>query len=279
MITPVIDLTGKAAIVTGATKGMGAAIAEIFARSGARVVLTSRTAADGEAMARVLNERYGGDNVIAVSQSGSLEKKADLQRVVDKAVEAFGRIDVLVCVPSIRPWFGSSIETPDDEIDRQFTHIFKSRFWITSLCIPHMIEAGGGSVIYIGSGSAFEATSERSTYACVRAAEAQLMRNFAAEFGSRNIRLNTIAPSFIQSHGSAALFQDTDTVAKIAAGLPMRRPGTTDEIAAAAAFLASDASSFTTGTVLPVDGGRHLHAVPARLTKLFANEQAVRLKS
>jgi len=279
MYTPVIDLTGKVAIVTGATKGMGAAISEIFARSGARIVLTSRTAVDGETMATSLNERYGSGKTIAAAQSGNLEKKAELQAVVDKAIEFFGRIDVLVCVPSIRPWFGSSIETPDDEIDRQFTAIFKSRFWITSMCIPHMIQAGGGSVIYIGSGSAFEATSERSTYACVRAAEAQLMRNFAAEFGGQNIRVNTIAPSLIQSHGSAALFQDASTVSMIAAGLPMRRHGTTNEIAAAAAFLASDASSFTTGTVLPVDGGRHLHAVPTRLTKVFANEQATRLKS
>jgi len=268
------DLTGKVAIVTGSTKGMGLAIAEAFAAHGARVVVTSRNAAECAEVAERLNAEHGRGQRIAASKAGELDSKADQQGLVDAALAAFGSVTTLVCSPSIRPWFGSAIDTPDEEIDRQFLYVFKTRFWITSLCIPHMAKAGGGSVVYIGSGSAFEATAERSVYACMRAAEVTLMRNFAAEFGQNNIRFNIISPGLIDAHGSKALFADRAAVAEITAGVPMRRHGVTSEIANAAAFLASEASSFTTAAVLPVDGGRLTHAVKSRLTNAFAGEQA-----
>jgi NAD(P)-dependent dehydrogenase (short-subunit alcohol dehydrogenase family) len=270
------DLSGKVAIVIGATKGMGATIAEQFAASGAKVVVNSRTAADAQEFAATLNDAHGHGEVIAVAKAGDMTSKPDLEAVVEAALDAFGTITTLVLSPSIRPWFGSAVDTPDDEIDMQYLYIFKSRFQVTSLCIPHMARAGGGSVVYIGSGSAFEATSERSVYACMRAAEAQMMRNFAAEFGRNNIRFNFISPGLIDAHGSKSLFADMATVKEITDGMPMRRYGEMSEISNAATFLASDASSFTTGAVLPVDGGRNLHATPSRLTDAFAAEQAGR---
>jgi NAD(P)-dependent dehydrogenase (short-subunit alcohol dehydrogenase family) len=144
-------------------------------------------------------------------------------------------------------------------IDEQLLYVLKSRFWLTSLAIPHMIVGGGGSIVYIGSGSVFEATSERSFNTIARAGEWQMMKNFAAEFGPNNIRVNIIAPAMVESSGSQALFASTAGKERIAK-LPLRRGGTTNEVAMAAAFLASEASSFTTGAVLPVDGGRLLHA-------------------
>jgi 3-oxoacyl-[acyl-carrier protein] reductase len=271
------DLSGKVAIVIGATKGMGIAIAEQFAASGAQIVVSSRTASEAEALAGTLNERYGDATTIAVAKSGDMTVKSDLHAIVDTAIESFGKITTLVVSPTIRPWFGPTINTPDDEIDTQFLYVFKARFWITSMCIPHMARAGGGSAVYIGSGSAFEASSERSIYACMRAAEVRLVQNFAAEHGRNNIRFNLISPGLIDANGSKSLFEDKATVAQITAGMPMRRHGETSEIASVATFLASDASSFTTGAVVPVDGGRNLHAVPSRLTDAFADEQAVRL--
>jgi 3-oxoacyl-[acyl-carrier protein] reductase len=261
------DLSGKVAIVIGATKGMGIAIAEQFAASGAQVVVSSRTASEAEELAATLNDRYGNTTTIAVAKSGDMTVKSDLQAIVDTAIESFGKLTTLVVSPTIRPWFGPTINTPDDEIDTQFLYVFKARFWITSMCIPHMARAGGGSAVYIGSGSAFEASSERSIYACMR----------AAEDGRNNIRFNLISPGLIDANGSKSLFEDKATVAQITAGMPMRRHGETSEIASVATFLASDASSFTTGAVVPVDGGRNLHAVPSRLTDAFADEQAVRL--
>jgi 3-oxoacyl-[acyl-carrier protein] reductase len=271
------DLSGKVAIVIGATKGMGATIAEQFVDSGAQLVVNSRTEAEATALADMLNEQYGNGERIAVARAGDMTDKADLGRVVDTAVDCFGKITTLVLSPTIRPWFGPSVDIPDDEIDIQYLYVFKCRHWITSLCIPHMVRAGGGSVICIGSGSAFEATAERSIYSCMRAAEVQLMKNFAAEYGRNNLRFNIISPGLIDAHGSAALFQDSQAVAQITAGMPMRRHGTTAEISAAVTFLASDASSFVTGAIVPVDGGRNLHAVPSRLGNAFAAEQEARM--
>jgi NAD(P)-dependent dehydrogenase (short-subunit alcohol dehydrogenase family) len=270
------DLSGKVAIVVGGTEGMGAAIAEQFAASGARVTVNSRTAAGAEAFAGRLNDSHARGEPVARAAPGDMTDKAVLQEVVDSTVATFGKLTTLVLSASIRPWFGPSIAMPDDELDTHFLSMFKCRFWMTTLCIPHMVGAGGGSVVYIGSGSPFEATSERSVASCMRAAEVQMVKNFAAEFGADNVRFNIIAPSLIDAHGSRALFADGATVASIAAGLPMRRSGEVSEIAAAATFLASDASSFTTGAVLPVDGGRLIHAVPNRLGQAFAAEQATR---
>jgi 3-oxoacyl-[acyl-carrier protein] reductase len=271
------DLTDKVAIVIGATKGMGAAIAERFAANGAQVTVNSRTASEASAFATRLNETYGRDVPVAVPAAGDMTDKRALQAVVDAALANFGRITTLVLSPTIRPWFGSSLTMPDEEIDTQVLYVFKCRFWMSCLCIPHMIRAGGGSAIYIGSGSAFEATSERSVASSMRAAEVQMVKNFAAEFGPNNVRFNIISPGLIDAYGSQSLFADKAAVAAITAGMPMRRHGEVSEIAAAATFLASDGSSFITGAVLPVDGGRNLHAVPSRLGQVFAAEQAARL--
>ena len=262
------DLSGKVAIVIGGTKGMGETVCRQFAASGAKVLINSRTQADADTLAAELNAAHGPG--VAIGKAGDMTAKADLAALVDAAVAGFGKVTTLVHSPSLQPWFGSSIDTPDDEFDREFLYFFKSKWWATSLCVPHMARAGGGSVIYIGSGSAFEATSERSLTACMRAAEVQMMKNFAAEFGQNNIRFNIISPGLIDAFGSKPLFADKAAVAQIVAGVPMRRYGETSEISNAVAFLASDASSFTTGAVMPVDGGRLLHAVPSRLGNAFA---------
>lgn len=262
------DLSDRVAIVTGATQGMGAACAERFAASGARMVLTSRTAETLEQIASELNRRYGDGRQIAVPLAGDIGRKAHLQALVDLALERFGALTTLLCSPTIRPWIGRSIDTPDEVLEEQLTYIFKSRFWLAGMAIPHMIAAGGGSLIFIGSGSIYESTTERSSATISRAAEWQMMKNFAAEFGRNNVRANIIAPGMIDSSGSRALFESAAGAKRIAE-LPMRRGGRVDEIAAVAAFLASDSSSFTTGAVIPVDGGRLLHAVDGMLTQAY----------
>ena len=257
------DLSDCVAIVTGATDGMGEASADLFAACGARLILSARTTATLERKAAEINERCG--QTMAVSMAGDLGDKAHLKTLIDTAVANFGRLTTLVCSPTIKPWLGSSIETPDEVLEEQLLYILKSRFWLSSMAIPRMTEAGGGSLIYIGSGSVFEATTERSANSIARAGELQMMKNFAAEFGPQNIRANIIAPGMVESSSSNKLFDSPEGRNRINR-LPLRRGGKTAEVAMAAAFLASDASSFTTGAVLPVDGGRLLHSVEGWLT-------------
>ena len=266
------DLSDKVAIIIGGSKGMGLACAELFARSGARVLITSRNHAEAQAAADTINEKFGGGRTLVIAKSADMVSKVDLRTVVDAALAAFGKITTLVMSPTIRPWFGSAIETPDEEIDEQFLYIFKSRFWITSMCIPEMAKVGGGSAIWIGSGAVFEATAERSVYSAIRTAEWKMMENFAAEFGKDNIRFNFISPAMIRSSGSQALFRNEEVQRKFSERLPMKRHGEVSEIASVAAFLASESSSFTTGAVIPVDGGRNLHASTSDLASQFTPE-------
>lgn len=264
------DLSDRVAIITGASQGMGEAVAELFAASGAKMVIAARSRDAIEAKAASLNRRHGNGEAgpVAAAVAGDIGDRTHLRALVDTAMNRFGKVTTLLCAPSIRPWIGRSIDTPDDVFEEQLVYILKSRFWLSSMVIPHMIEAGEGSLIYIGSGSVFEATTERSANTIARAAEWQMMKNFAAEFGRNNIRANIIAPGMIASSGSQALFSSPEGRKRIK-GLPMRRGGRTAEIAATAAFLASDMSSFTTGAVIPVDGGRLLHAVDGMLTQTY----------
>jgi NAD(P)-dependent dehydrogenase (short-subunit alcohol dehydrogenase family) len=278
MTADTFHLKDKVAIVTGSTKGMGRAIVERFAADGARVVVSSRNADEAAAVAAELNGRYGKGRVVAVSRRCVIEDKADLQAVVELAVDSFGKVTTLVCCASALPWLGPSREMPDEAVDFQFLSVFKSKFWLSNMCIPSMIESGGGSIIYISSGSTHEATSERSVYACMRAAELQLMKNIAAEFGAQNIRINAIWPGLIRTFSSEPLFKNASAAQTAAARAPMRRNGEPEEIAQATAFPASDASSFTTGAVIPVDGGRSIHATQSMLTPVYGGgltEQAL----
>lgn len=262
------DLSDRVAIVTGATQGMGAACAERFAASGARLVIASRSDGPLAEMALGLNARFASGAEIAVPLAGDIGDKTHLRALVDLALARFGSLTTILCSPTIRPWIGPSIQTPDAVLDEQLTYIFKSRFWLAGMAIPHMITAGGGSLIFIGSGSIYEATTERSSGTIARAAEWQMMKNFAAEHGRSNVRANIIAPGMIDSSGSRQLFQSAAGARRIAE-LPMRRGGRVDEIASVAAFLASGSSSFTTGAVIPVDGGRLLHAVDGMLSEAY----------
>jgi NAD(P)-dependent dehydrogenase (short-subunit alcohol dehydrogenase family) len=261
------DLHGRVAIVTGSTKGMGLAIARRFVASGARVVVSSRNAQECAAVAAELNAQHGDE--VAIGVRCEIEIHAQLEQLVDAALSRWGRLTTLVCNASARPWYGPSLETPEEALDFQFLSVFKSKFWLTRLAIPRMVEAGGGSIVFISSGSVHEATSERSVYACMRAAEIQLVKNIAAEFGDRRIRANAIFPGLIETESSRPLFDDPEKLRSLVQRHPLRRAGEAAEIASAVAFLASDLSAFTTGWALPVDGGRIIHAVQHGLTEVL----------
>ncbi|MDB5446246.1 MAG: 3-oxoacyl-[acyl-carrier protein] reductase [Phenylobacterium sp.] len=265
------DLAGQIAIITGATKGIGRAIADRFAASGAKVVISSRSAEDVQALVEELNGRYGAGGQVAVGDSCVIEDKADLQKIVELAQATFGGLTTLVCNACGLAWLGATHEMPDEQMDYQFLTVLKSKIWLVNLALPALMTANGASVVFIGSGSAFETTIERNIYSAMRAAELQYMRNIAAEYGP-HIRVNAISPGLIETFSSAPLFADDAVRRKIAASVPLNRTGAPEEIAAAAAFLASDSSAFTTGTVLPVDGGRLLKAKEKLLTQVYKGD-------
>jgi NAD(P)-dependent dehydrogenase (short-subunit alcohol dehydrogenase family) len=267
------DLTGKVSIITGGTKGIGAAIAERFASGGARVVISSRTAKDVDRKVAELNDRFGTDTPIAAGMACAIEEKSELRTLVDLALDRFGTVTTLAANACGMAWLGPSIEMPDDQMDFQFLSVFKSKLWLVNMVIPEMVRAGGGSVIFTGSGSAQETTTERSVYACMRSAELHLMRNLAAEHGPAGVRFNAISPGLIETFSSGPIFAKTDVREALAAAVPLRRTGTADEIASAAAFLASESSAFTTGLVITVDGGRLLKAKEKVLTAVYGDDR------
>jgi len=272
MTAPTGQLAGKVAIITGATKGMGAAMADLFAAEGARVVLSARTAADVEAKAAELNARYGGGEIIAIGRACEIERKDDLQAVVDLALSTWGKVTTLVCNACGMPWIGPTAAMPDDQVDFQFLTVFKSKFWLVNMVLPSMIAEGDGAIVFISSGSAFESTAERNVYSCMRLAELHFARNIAAEYGPQGIRINSISPGLIETHSSAPIFANDEAREFMAASVPLHRTGKASEIASAALFLASDAGSFTTGHVLPVDGGRLIKAKEKMLTKVYGED-------
>ena len=269
MTTAVYELTDKVAIVTGATKGMGLAISEMIAASGGRVVVSSRTLADCQELAEHLNQKYGAGATIAIARACTIENLDEQDSLVDAALEQWGTLTSLVCNASSTPWLGASLDMLDEDVDYQFESVFKSKFRLVRKALPAMLEAGNGSIVFISSGSVHEATIERNVYSCMRAAEIQLIKNLAAEFGPRNIRANAILPGLIKTASSAPIFEHPDRVRAITEKFPLNRHGLPSEIAAAVGFLLSDLSSFTTGSAIPVDGGRIVHAVNTGLKDTY----------
>lgn len=240
------DLSGKAAIVTGSTRGIGRAIAEGLIAHGARVVISSEDEAD---TARVSSEL--GMPGIACDVSDD----AALARLVDFALGELGRLDVLVCNAGITGKAGSFAELDWDDYARVMAINLRSQVVLANLALPHIEAQGGGAAILISSLSALRGNGRINAYALAKAGVVQLARNLAVEWGPRNVRVNTIAPGFIATELAGPLLADTAFMERRMAMTPLRRPGTPKEIAGAAVFLASPAGAFVTGQNLIVDGG------------------------
>ncbi len=249
------DLNGKVAIVTGATKGIGKAIAERMAEHGAKVVVSSRKEPACIEVAAEINETYGKGQDVAAPIACNISHKDQLQNLVDKTRETFGKIDVLVCNAAVNPYFGPSIDCPDEAFDKIFASNVKSNFWLANMVLPEMAERGEGSVIIISSIGGLRGSPILGAYGISKAADFQLARNIAVEWGPKGITANCIAPGLIKTYFSQALWQDEDILKRSTEGAPLRRIGLPDEIAGAAVFLASPAGAFTTGQGIVIDGG------------------------
>ncbi|MGX1197618.1 SDR family NAD(P)-dependent oxidoreductase [Parvibaculum sp. MBR-TMA-1.3b-4.2] len=246
------DLTGKVAVVTGSTRGIGEAIVHRMAEQGAKVVVSSRKADACEKVAADINAKHDG---AAIAVPCNISEKADLQRLVDTANETFGKIDILVCNAAVNPYFGPSKDIPDEAFDKIMDVNVRSNHWLCHMVLPQMVERKDGAVIIVSSIGGLKGSPILGAYCLSKAADFQLARNLAVEFGEHNIRANCIAPGLIKTDFARALWEDPDILKRSTAGAPLKRIGLPDEIAGAAVFLASPAGAFMTGQSVVVDGG------------------------
>ncbi len=247
------DLTGKVAIITGSSKGIGKAIAERMAEQGARVVISSRKAGPCDEVAAQINARHGAGTAIAVP--ANIASKEDLQNLVDETGKAFGQIDICVCNAASNPYYGPLAGISDDQFRKILDNNIISNHWLIGMVAPQMRERRDGSIIIVSSIGGLRGNAIIGAYNISKAADFQLARNLAHEFGPDNVRVNCIAPGLIKTDFARALWEDPATLERATKGVPLRRIGEPDELAGAAVYLASQAGSFMTGQALVVDGG------------------------
>ena len=246
------DLTGKTAIVTGSSRGIGRAIAEELAAHGANVVVSSRKQDACEEVAREINGRGAGQ---AIAVAASISDKDALQHLVDETRRQLGRIDVLICNAASNPYFGPMAGITDDQFRKIMDNNVLSNHWLTSMVAPEMVERGDGSIVIVSSVGGLTSSTVIGAYNISKAADLQLVRNLAAEFGPSGVRVNAIAPGLVRTDFARALWENPDILKRVTSVAALKRIGEPREIAGAAVFLASQAGSFVTGQTLVVDGG------------------------
>jgi NAD(P)-dependent dehydrogenase (short-subunit alcohol dehydrogenase family) len=245
------DLTGRVALVTGSTRGIGRAIATQMARAGARVAISSRKPEACEETRAALAAE--GHDVLA--RPCNVSRSDDLEQLVAATLARWGRIDVLVCNAATNPVYGPTASVPEETFDKIIDTNLKSTWMLCNRVIPQMAERGSGAVILVSSVGALIGDAGIGLYNVSKAAELQLARNLAVEWGPRNVRVNALLPGLIRTDFSRVLWEQPERHAQEAGKTALKRIGEPDEIAGAALFLASSAASFVTGQALVADGG------------------------
>ena len=245
------DLSGQVAVVTGSSRGIGRAIALRLAEHGAKVVVSSRKP---EACAEVVDAiAASGGQACAIACN--IAHKSQLQALVDQATSRYGRIDILVCNAAVNPYFGAASGIGDDAYDRIMNCNVRSNFWLCNMVLPQMGARGSGAVIVVSSIGGLRGSATLGVYGLSKAADMQLVRNIACEWGPRGVRANCIAPGLVRTDFARALWENPELLARRTRDSPLQRIGEPDEIAGAAVFLAAPASTFMTGQTMVIDGG------------------------
>jgi NAD(P)-dependent dehydrogenase (short-subunit alcohol dehydrogenase family) len=242
------DLTGKVAIITGSSRGIGRAIAEAMADQGAKVVVSSRKAEACREVADAINAKHGEGTAIVVP--ANISSKKELQHLADETRAQLGRIDVLVCNAASNPYYGPMAGISDEQFRKILENNVIANHWLIQ-----MVARKEGSIIIVSSIGGLKASAVIGAYNVSKAADFQLARNLAAEFGPHQVRVNCIAPGLIRTDFAKALWENPSTLGMVEAMTPMKRIGEPHEIAGAAVYLASPASTFMTGQAIVVDGG------------------------
>ncbi len=245
------DLSGQVALVTGSTRGIGKSIAEELARAGAKVAVSSRKAD----ACRQVQDEFERAGFAVLAQPCNVSRKEDLQALVQATIAKWGRIDIVVANAASNPYYGPLTGISDEAFDKIVANNVKSVLWLAGMTLPQMAERRRGSFIVIGSIGGLLANTVIGAYGISKAADHHLVRNLAAEWGPKNVRVNAIAPGLVRTEFARALWEDEKRAAARIEATPLRRLGEPRDIGGIAVFLASDAAAFITGQVIVADGG------------------------
>lgn len=245
------NLSGKTAVVTGSTKGIGKATAIALAEAGAQVVISSRLQADCDTVAAQINQTGG----TAVGISANISKDTELDNLIDRTETEFGPVDILVCNAAVNPFYGPFLDTPEDAFDKTIRINIRANMRLAKRVVPGMQARRDGVIIVISSIAAFKGSENLGIYALTKAADIQLVRNLAVAYGPDNIRVNAIAPALVKTDFARALWEDGARASAVAQTYALKRLGEPDDIAGAAVFLAARAGAWMTGQTMIIDGG------------------------
>lgn len=245
------DLTGKTALITGSTRGIGKAIAWAMAEHGAKVVISSRKEDVCEA---VVGELTAAGHT-AVSVPANISHESERDALVDQTEAKLGPVDVLVCNAAVNPHYGPLLDVEDDAFDKTIAVNVRANMKLAARVVPGMQDRRDGVIIIVSSIAAFKGTAHLGLYALTKAADVQLVRNLACEFGKDNIRVNGLAPAVVKTEFARKLWEEPKRAERTAQSYALKRLGEPDDIAGAAVFLASRAGAWMTGQTLIIDGG------------------------
>ena len=254
--TRLFDLTGKVALLTGASKGMGYAMAEGLAEHGARVVVSSRKLDQCEAACERINAKCGEGAAVPVACN--IGYKEQLEALVAETRARLGPVDILVANAGVNPFYGPMADIPDSAFDKIMNSNVRSNHWLCQMVAPDMVASGGGSIMITASTGAFTPSLTLGTYAISKLADIALARNLALEYGPKGVRVNAICPGLIKTDFARALWDNETAKRSAETNTPLRRLGESDDLKGIAVFLASSASAYITGQAIAVCGGTHM---------------------
>lgn len=248
------DLTGRVAIVTGASRGIGKGIALAFAHAGASVVLASRRQEGVDAVAAEIREQGG----VALAVGTHMGREEAVAALVEKAVQTFGGVDIAVNNAGTNPHFGPLLTATVSQWDKTLEVNLKGAFYLVQRVVPIMEGRGGGKIINVASVAGIRPMPAMGVYGVSKAGLIMLTQVLAKELGPSNIQVNALAPGVIKTRLSSALWETPEIADRLVNATPLGRIGETDDVVGAALFLASSLSNYVTGTILLVDGGMSL---------------------
>lgn len=250
-IQPLFQLDGKVALVTGASKGIGEAMARGLAEFGAKVVVSSRKQEAVDAVAEIFNS----DGLEATGIAANMSSIEDIHGLVDKTVETYGGLDIIINNAAVNPVFGPIQNTDEHAFDKIIDVNLKGPFELCKKAYPVLKRRGGGSIIHISSIGGLRPEAGIGIYSVSKAAIINLTQAMAQDWGGDNIRVNAICPGLIKTKFSEALWNNDEILDRFLKHIPLGRAGNPDDIAGLAVFLASDAAAYCNGGAYLVDGG------------------------
>ncbi len=256
--TDLFELSGKVALLTGASKGMGRAMAEGLAEHGAKVMLSSRKIDQCERAAAEINAKLGDGPGEAIAAACNISHKEQLEHLVRATHERLGAIDILICNAAVNPFYGSMADIPDTAFDKIMNANVRSNHWLCQMVGPDMIAKGDGSIIITSSTGAFAGSEVLGAYGVSKLADLALVRNLALEWGPKGVRVNAICPGLIKTDFARVLWSNEKAAQRVQEQTPLRRLGEPEDLKGVAVFLASEASAYMTGQALTVCGGTYM---------------------